>query len=195
MAKKASEPKNVLERTYNVPLRREFLKVPRYERARKAMDALRAFIKRHMKSEDIKIGKYANEMIWNHGIKNPPHHVKVNAVKDDKGTVKVELAELPSYAKRQQKKQEESAKKAEELKKKTKKEEAKKEEAKTAAEKKEEAIEAIVEKAHEEKAEEAKEVLKEEIKELKEHPKKIHQPKPAPQPKSVQQHPTAPRSV
>ncbi|MBW2971015.1 60S ribosomal protein L31 [Candidatus Woesearchaeota archaeon] len=80
-----------LERTYNVPLRKEFQKVPRYRRSKRAVDALRKFMMQHMKSEDIKIGKHLNEHIWKHGIKNPPHHVKVNAVKDDEGVVRVEL--------------------------------------------------------------------------------------------------------
>ncbi len=29
--------------------------------------------------------------IWENGIKNPPHHVKVTAIKEEDGTVKVEL--------------------------------------------------------------------------------------------------------
>ena len=30
-------------------------------------------------------------LLWEHGIKNPPHHVKVDAVKDDKNIIKAEL--------------------------------------------------------------------------------------------------------
>ena len=56
MAKK-DEPKQVLERTYNVPLRRELLKVPRYRKTQKATKALREFLAKHMKSDDVKIGK------------------------------------------------------------------------------------------------------------------------------------------
>lgn len=88
---KDTTPKTVLERTYTIPLRREFLKVANWRRTEKAVTALREFMVRHMKSKDIKIGKALNEELWKHGIKNPPHHIKVNAVKDDKGTVKVEL--------------------------------------------------------------------------------------------------------
>ena len=43
MAKK-KEKKQVLERTFNVPLRKEFMKVPRYRRANKAVKALKEFI-------------------------------------------------------------------------------------------------------------------------------------------------------
>ena len=56
MAKKKEEPKIVLERVYNVPLRKEFLKAPRYKRAKKAVTALKQFLVRHMKSDKIKIG-------------------------------------------------------------------------------------------------------------------------------------------
>ena len=46
-----------LERTYNVPLRKEFLKVPKYKRAKKAVKALKQFLAKHMKSDNVKIGK------------------------------------------------------------------------------------------------------------------------------------------
>ncbi len=80
-----------LERTYNIPLRKDFLRTPRYKRAKKAMSALRIFLQKHMKSDNIKISKQLNESLWNHGIKNPPHHIKVNVVKEDDGTVRAEL--------------------------------------------------------------------------------------------------------
>ena len=88
---KETVSKSVLERTYTIPLRREYLKVANWRRTEKAVTAVREFMIRHMKSKDIKIGKALNEQLWKHGIKNPPHHIKVNAVKDDKGVVKVEL--------------------------------------------------------------------------------------------------------
>jgi len=110
MAKKEAEAKVVLERVYNVPLRKEFMKAPRYKRSKKAVIALRQFIAKHMKSENVLIGKYANQFIWKDGIQNPPHHVKVNAIKDDKGFVKVELAELPPKAKREIEKAKEAEK-------------------------------------------------------------------------------------
>src|SRR3989338_7959019 len=124
MAKKETT-KTVLERVYNVPLRKEYMKAPNWKRTPKAVKALREFISKHMKSENVIIGKYANQLLWKNGIKNPPHHIKV---KDDKGKVMVELAELPGKAKRE----------AEKLKESEKKKEAKKEE----TEKKEEKIEA-----------------------------------------------------
>src|SRR3989338_11232753 len=80
-----------LERTYNVPLRKEYMKAPRWNRTKKAVTALRQFLAKHMKSENVYLSKELNEAMWKHGIKNPPHHIKVKAVKDDKGVVKAEL--------------------------------------------------------------------------------------------------------
>src|SRR3989338_1819833 len=95
MAKKEEPSKTVLERVYTIPLRRETLKVPPFRKANKAVKTLREFISRHMKSENVVVGKYLNLKIWNHGAKNPPGKVKVNAVKDDKGKVFVELVDAP----------------------------------------------------------------------------------------------------
>ena len=169
MAKKKEEAsKIILERNYIIPLGRKTLKVPPYRKAKKAIRTVKEFVSKHMKSEDVKFGKYLNLKIWEHGIRNPPNKVKVTVVKDDKGKVFVELTDAP-------------------------KEKPKAEEKKPA--KKEEKIEKNIEEAKEEKAEEAKEIEKEEIKELqKEHPKH-HAPKIPQVQKSQQVHPTAPKSV
>ncbi len=86
-------PEITLERTYNIPLRREYLKVPHWRRTEKAVTAVRHFLKRHMKAdvENVRLGKELNEELWKHGIKNPPHHVKVTVTKDKEGLVRAEL--------------------------------------------------------------------------------------------------------
>jgi len=192
MAKKEETAKTVLERVYNVPLRREFLKVANWRRTEKAVKALKQFVSKHMKSDNVILGRYVNKELWKHGIKNPPHHIKISAKKDDKGKVVVELAELPAKAKREMEKQEKSKKGKE----KAKKEEAK---AKEAEAKKEETgkrvVEAEFEDAKKEKEEKAKEIEKEEIKELKkELPKQQYAPKKMPQQRFQESHPTAPKS-
>ena len=90
MAAKKVEEKN-LERVYNIPLRKEYQKVPRYKRTKKATSALRQFLQKHMKSENVKLSREINEKLWKHGIKNPPHHIKVNVSKDKEGVVRAEL--------------------------------------------------------------------------------------------------------
>ncbi|MFA6073826.1 MAG: 50S ribosomal protein L31e [Candidatus Woesearchaeota archaeon] len=81
-----------LERNYTIPLRENFVKVPKYYRSKRAINHIKAFIVRHMKVEEknIKLGKNLNEKVWMHGIKNPPSKVKVKVTKDN-DTVTVEL--------------------------------------------------------------------------------------------------------
>jgi len=181
MAKKddKKEKKIVLERVYNVPLRKRYQRAPRWKRTNRAVSALREFVKKHMKSDNIRIGKYINNDMWVNGIRNPPHHVKVNCTKDEDGLVKVEMVGAPEEKPKEPPK-----------KKKGEKEEETEITVKDAlggedAEKKD---------IKEEKAEKAKEIQKEEIKELKtEKPKVHHPPKQAPMPKRVEQRPTAPK--
>ncbi len=177
MAKKEEISKPILERVYNIPLRKETLKVPPFKKANKSIKAVREFISKHMKSNNMAIGKYLNLKIWSHGAKEPPHHIKVNAIKDDKGKVFVELADIPK-----------EIPKVEEKEKPVTKEETKIEE------KPEEMLEKQIGEIKEEKAEEAKKIEQEEIKELKKELPK-HAPKVLPKPKIQEQHPTAPRSV
>jgi len=107
------------ERTYTVPLRREFRKAPIYKRAKKAGVALRQFLQKHMKSEDVKIGRKLNQAIWQRGITNPPHKVKVTATKNDKGEVYAELFGVAKEEVKREKKVKKTApKKAEETSKK-----------------------------------------------------------------------------
>ena len=182
MAKKEEASKIILERVYVIPLRRETLKVPFEAKVNKAVKTIRIFISKHMKSDNVVLGKYLNLYMWKHGMKNPPNKVKVNASKDDKGKVFVEIVGAPkegpkAEAKKSAAKEGKIVKKAEFV------------------EKAEEKLEAEVKEIKEEKAEEAKIIEKEEIKELqKEHPRQ-HPPKIPKESKVQQQHQTAPRSV
>ena len=102
-----------MERTYVVPLRKEFQKAPRHKRAKKAVTALKQFLMRHMKTDvdKIKISEALNNAIWSRGMKHPPHHVKVVADKDDEGVVQ---AELFGFAKKEEAKKEDKNEKKEE---------------------------------------------------------------------------------
>lgn len=102
-----------LERTYTIPLRKEWLKSVKYKRAKKAVRAIREFLMRHMKAseENIRIGKHLNQELWKHGIKRPPSRVKVNVTKDDKGIVVAELFGAPKEAPKAEEKKVEASKK------------------------------------------------------------------------------------
>jgi ribosomal protein L31E len=86
-----------LERTYTIPLRREYQKVATYKRSKKAAKAIKEFAARHMKTPvaNVKVLNDVNDFVWKHGIRNPPHHIKVQCRKDDKGIVTVQLFGTP----------------------------------------------------------------------------------------------------
>lgn len=65
-------------RVYTIPLRKSIVEVARHRRAKKAISLVRRFTQRHMKTENILIGKALNEAIWQNGIRNPPGKVKVS---------------------------------------------------------------------------------------------------------------------
>ena len=181
MAKKddKKEKKIVLERVYNVPLRKKYQRAPRWKRTNRAVSALKEFVKKHMKSDNIKMGKYANLELWKHGIRNPPHHIKVNCKKNEEGLVTIELVGAPEEKKSEKKKQKPKKETEEE----------------TEISVKDALGGEDVEKKQikDEKAEKAKKIEKEEIKELKrEKPIAHHPPKQPKAPKRVEQHPTAP---
>jgi large subunit ribosomal protein L31e len=88
MAKK--EVKEKIERSYNIPLRKSTRPIVKYKKTPRAIRAIRAFLQKHMKSEEIQLGMHLNEYVWKHGIKNPPHHVKVHVIKEG-DVVKAEL--------------------------------------------------------------------------------------------------------
>jgi len=80
-------------RVYSIPLRKEFRKVPRYKRAKKAVFAVKTFLAKHMKSDiaQVKIGKFLNLKLWKNGIKNPPAKVAIHVEKEEDGVIKAEL--------------------------------------------------------------------------------------------------------
>ncbi|NCN98652.1 hypothetical protein COU62_01730 [Candidatus Pacearchaeota archaeon CG10_big_fil_rev_8_21_14_0_10_35_219] len=87
------------EREYVIPLRKEWMKKPRYKRTRASVIGIKKFIAKHMKVPDrnldkVKLDVYLNNEIWFRGSKKPPAKIKVIAKRvDDK--IIVEHAELP----------------------------------------------------------------------------------------------------
>ena len=82
------------EKIYTIPLRKYFLRAPKYKRSERAINAIREFLIRHTKAEQVKIGKHLNLEIWKHGRKNPPSKIKIKVLKEDK-IAKVELIDKP----------------------------------------------------------------------------------------------------
>ena len=94
-----TEAKVEIEREYIVPMRKGFMNVPHYRRAKKAVKTLKEFMVKHMNIRDgdtrkIKVNIHLNNEIWFRGVRNPLHKIKVKAKKID-GIVYVELADIP----------------------------------------------------------------------------------------------------
>ena len=87
------------ERTYTIPLRRGWQKVPRWRRAKRAVSEIQTYLKKHTKSKEVRIDKWINELVWGKGAKNPPSKITIK-VSFDKDKAIAELTELPGKAKR-----------------------------------------------------------------------------------------------
>lgn len=127
MAKKTETKTEKIEREYTIPLREKSRVVPRYKKTPKTIRTIKEFLIRHMKIYDkdlkkIKLDKYLNEYLWSRGIKNPPHKIKVKAIKEGE-IVKVELVELPEKLRFKKAREEKIEKKTKEVVEKKKKEE------------------------------------------------------------------------
>lgn len=79
-----------MERIYTIPLK-EVKSGPRTKRAAKAIRYIRAFLQKHMKSEDIIIDSELNEKVWERGIEKIPQKIRVKAEKQEDGTVVASL--------------------------------------------------------------------------------------------------------
>lgn len=91
----------VSEREYVIPLRDAY-EASRTRRAKRAINIIKEFAKKHMKAEIVKISGKVNSLIWSRGIEKPPRRIKVVMRKDKEGVVTVLL---PEEAKEEEKKQ------------------------------------------------------------------------------------------
>ena len=108
------------ERIYTIPLRRKFRKAPIYRRTKRALREVKEFLAKHMKAEEVKIGKYLNLELWKHGRKNPPAKIKIRAVREtvkikekDVIVVRAELINAPVEVVKEEKKDKKQVKKEE----------------------------------------------------------------------------------
>jgi ribosomal protein L31E len=132
-----------VEREYTIPLKKQTLKVPRYERTSRAVKTIKQFVARHMKVPErdlkkVKLDVYFNNQLWIRGRKKPPAKIKVKVKRDGENII-VDFVEVPEHIKFLKQRQEKIHKKIEKKKVESKpemKEEPKEE--KTEGEKKEE---------------------------------------------------------
>ena len=75
-----------IERVYTINLGKVLLS-PNNQRAKRAINMIREFATRHMKSENVKIEEDVSHLVWYRGIRHPPRKIRVKITKDDDGTV------------------------------------------------------------------------------------------------------------
>ena len=81
-----------LERIYTIPLR-DVKSSPRNHRTDRAVRAVKRYLSKHMKSEEIWIDGSVNEKLWERGMYKIPSKIRVRALKFDDGVVEVTLPE------------------------------------------------------------------------------------------------------
>ena len=123
-----------LERIYTINLGKVLLS-PNNQRAKRAINMIRSFAVKHMKSENVKIEEDVSHLVWKRGIRHPPRKIRVKMSKDDDGNIIVSKYQEEKKAgdekpKKEEKKAEEKPKKVEEKSKEKKSEEKKSEEKK-----------------------------------------------------------------
>ncbi len=148
----------VLERIYTINLGKVLLS-PNNHRAKRAINMIRQFASKHMKSESVKIEEEINHLVWERGIRHPPRKIRVKLTKDEDGNIMVskyqEEKKIEEKSKKEEKKTEEKPKeKKEESEEKKVEEKPKKEEKKEEKQKKGE--KKVEEKLKEKKTEEKK---------------------------------------
>jgi large subunit ribosomal protein L31e len=84
-----------MERKYIIPLRQGWLKVPGYRRTGRAVRDVKTFLAKHMKVEDVRIGRNLNMALWTDGNRNPPHKIEVYVKRFDTKEGSYVRAEVP----------------------------------------------------------------------------------------------------
>ncbi|NMI83578.1 MAG: 50S ribosomal protein L31 [Candidatus Nitrosopelagicus brevis] len=77
-----------LERVYTVPLGKVLLSQSQH-RAVRAINMIREFARKHMKTQEIKIDEEVAHLIWSKGVRSPPRKIRVRMTKTDDGYILV----------------------------------------------------------------------------------------------------------
>ncbi len=105
-----------LERIYTINLGKVLLS-PNNQRAKRAINMIREFASKHMKSENVKIEEDISHLVWARGIRHPPRKIRVKLSKDEDGNIIVakyqEEKKVEEKPKKEEKKVEEKPKKEE----------------------------------------------------------------------------------
>jgi len=75
----------MVERIYTINLRRLTSKAAKWEKSKKSVTIIRDFLKRHMKTEEIKLDKSITEEIWKRGNQKPPRKIRIKVTETEEG--------------------------------------------------------------------------------------------------------------
>jgi len=86
-----------VERIYTIPLR-EARRAPRTQMARRAIEEIRTYVRRHLgakgeKPSPVWIDFRLNEAVWARGLKRAPVRIRVRAIRFEDGLIEVSLPE------------------------------------------------------------------------------------------------------
>jgi len=104
------------EKIFTINIRKRIIGVPRWKRSLRAIRVVKDYLKKHMKSDNVKIGKMMNDTIWERSMQKPPAKIRIKAIKTDEGVVKAELLGYVFPEELTQKKEEKKEKPKEEKK-------------------------------------------------------------------------------
>jgi large subunit ribosomal protein L31e len=68
---------------------KDLVRVPRRQRAPRAVKLMISQAKRIMKAEEVKVSSEVNEALWSKGIEKPPRKITVKLVKDEEGRITI----------------------------------------------------------------------------------------------------------
>jgi large subunit ribosomal protein L31e len=91
-----------LERVYTIPLGKVLLSQSQHRSVR-AINMIREFARKHMKTQEIKIDEEVAHLIWSRGVRRPPRKIRVKMTKTDEGHIlvssyeeEIESKEIPA---------------------------------------------------------------------------------------------------
>ena len=79
-----------LDRVYTIPLGKVLLS-PDNHRAKRAINMIRAFARRHMKIDDVRIDQDVAETVWARGMRRPPRRIRVYMTRAEDGYIQVSM--------------------------------------------------------------------------------------------------------
>lgn len=79
-----------VERVYTIPLGKALV-ASRKHRVNRAVNIIKEFASRHMKTQEVKLSPILNEFLWENSIEKPPRRVTVKIERAEDGTVSVSL--------------------------------------------------------------------------------------------------------